>query len=277
MDMNWFESLLYGIVSGFSEFLPISMQAHQSVMLRLFGCENVPILQLLIRIAVFSALIVATKDQLDGLYREMRLAAIPRRRRKRQPDLKSVLDIKLIKTAFYPILISFVFYPLTSQWHSRLNIIAGLLLLNGVILFLPQFFPAGNKDSRSVSRLDGVLLGVFAGLGVLPGVSRIAGGSTISALSGADRRNAYHWCLLLGIPALCFLIGFDIQSIIVSGTGINSFGNFLQCVFSAAAAYFGAYASILMTRFLTVNSGFSGFAFYSWGAALFSFVLFLTI
>lgn len=277
MDMNWFESLLYGIVSGFSEFLPISMQAHQSIMLRLFGSENVPILQLFIHIAVLAALIVCSKDQINGLYREMRLAAVPVRRRRRQPDMKSVLDIKLIKTAFYPLLIAFFFYPLTSQWNGRLNIIAAFLLLNGIILFVPQFFPTGNKDSRSLSRLDGMLLGLFTGLGVLPGVSRIATGATISALSGADRRNAYHWCLLLSIPAICFLIGFDVQSIIVSGAGVSSFGGILQCVLSAGAAYFGAYCSILLTRFLIVNSDFSSFAYYSWGAALFTFVLFLTI
>lgn len=277
MDMNWFESLLYGIVSGFSEFLPIPMQAHQSIMLRLFGSENVPILQLFIHIAVLAALIVCSKDQMNGLYREMRLAAVPARRRRRQPDMKSVLDIKLIKTAFYPLLIAFFFFPLTSRWNGRLNIIAALLLLNGIILFIPQFFPAGNKDSRSVSRLDGLLFGIFSGLGILPGVSRIAAGATISALSGADRRNAYHWCLLLSIPAICFLIGFDVQSLIVSGTGIGSFGDVLQCLFSAGAAYFGAYGSIILTRFLTVNSDFSGFAYYSGGAALFAFVLFLTI
>lgn len=277
MDMNWFESLLYGIVSGFTEFLPISMQAHQSIMLRLMGSDSVPLLQLLIRIAVFAALIVANKDQLSVLYREMRLAAVHQRRRRRPLDMKSVLEVRLIKTAFYPLLIGFLFYPLTSQWHGRLNIVAILLLLNGIILFVPQFFPTGNKDSRSVSRLDGVLLGMCAGLGVLPGVSRIAAGTTISALIGTDRKQAFHWCLLLSIPAFCFLIGFDVQSIIVSGAGIVSFGDFLQCAFSAAAAYFGAYAAIFTMRFIAVNSGFSGFAYYCWGAALFTFVLFLTI
>lgn len=277
MDMNWLECLLYGIVSGFSEFLPISMQAHQSVMLRLMGADSVPMLQLFIRIAVLAAMIVSVKDQLNGLYREMRLAAIPVRRRRRPLDMKSVLDVKLIKTAFYPLLIGFVFYPLTSQWNNRLNIVAVLLLLNGIILFLPQFFPAGNKDSRSASRLDGALLGICAGLGVLPGVSRIAAGTTISALSGADRRQSFQWCLLLSIPALCFLIGFDVQSIFASGAGVSSFVDFLLCVFSAGAAYFGAYAAIMIMRFIAVNSGFSGFAYYSWGAALFTFVLFLTI
>ncbi len=277
MDLNWLECLLYGVVSGFAEFLPISMQAHQSILLRFMGSEPVPLLQFMIRIAVFFALIVSTKEQLNLLYREMRLSALPARRRRRPVDRKSVLDIRLIKTAFYPLLISFVFYPLTSQWHGRLNIIAALLLLNGTILFAPQFFPTGNKDSRSVSGLESVLFGLISGLGVLPGVSRIASGTSICSLIGADQKQAYHWCLLLSIPAFGFLFGFDIQAIILSGTGIGSFWDVLRCILAAAAAYWGAVASIRMMRFVAVNSGFTGFAYYCWGAALFTFVLFLTI
>lgn len=277
MEMNWLESLIYGIVSGFTEFLPVSMQAHQSAMLKLMGSQNIPLLQVMIRIAVFAALIVNTKQQLDVLYREMRLSAVPKRRRRRPVDMKSVLDIKLIKTAFYPLLIGFFFYPLTSQWHGRLNIIAAFLVLNGIILFIPQFFPMGNKDSRSVSALDGILFGLSSAVAVLPGVSRIAAGTTICALIGADRRQSFQWSLLLAIPAFCFLFGFDIQAILVSGTGIQTFFDFLQCCFAAAAAYGGACASIKVMQFVAVNSGFSGFAYYSWGAALFIFVLFLTI
>ncbi len=277
MDMNWLECLLYGIVSGFSEFFPISMQAHQSIMLKLIGSSTVPFLQLSIRIAVLAALIISEKESLNILYREMRLAAVPARRRRRPLDMKSVLDVRLIKTAFFPLMIGFFFYPVTSQWHNRLHIIAALLLLNGFILFLPQLLPMGNKDSRSVSRLDGVLLGLCVALGVLPGVSRIASGTASAALSGADRRQSFQWCLLLSIPAFAFLIGFDIQSVIVSGAGIGSFGDFLLCLVSAGAAYIGAYASIMAMRFIAVNSGFSGFAYYCWGAALFTFVLFLTI
>lgn len=277
MEMNWLESLLYGVVSGFTEFLPISMQAHQSALLRLIGSQNSPLLQLMIRVAVLAALIVSIKDQLNVLYREMRLAAVPKRRRRRPTDMKSVLDIKLIKTAFYPLLIGFIFYPLTSQWHGRLNIIAAFLLLNGFILFIPQFFPMGNKDSRSVSALDGILFGLTSAVAVLPGVSRIAAGTTICALIGADRKQSFQWSLLLTIPAFCFLIGFDIQSIFISGSGIQSFFDFLQCCFAAVAAYGGACASIKAMQFIAVNSGFSGFAYYCWGAALFIFVLFLTI
>ncbi|MBQ9839058.1 MAG: undecaprenyl-diphosphate phosphatase [Oscillospiraceae bacterium] len=277
MDMNFLESLIYGLVSGLAEFLPISMQAQQSILLKLFGCQSSPLMQLFIRIAVFAALIAATKDQLSSLYREMRLDAVPRRRRRRQPDRRSLLDIRQIKTAFYPLLISFFFYPVTSQWHGRLNFIAGFLLLNGLILFIPQFFPSGNKDSRSVSRLEGVLFGLFAGLGVLPGVSRIGACTAIGSLTGADRRQALHWSLLLSIPALCFLMGFDIQAIILQGTGIAGFGTVIQCLLASATAFFGAYGAIILMRFLAVNSGFAGFVYYCWGGALFTFILFLTI
>ena len=43
------------------------------------------------------------------------------------------------------------------------------------------------------------------------------------------------------------------------------------------ASYGGAYLAILTLRFLSVNLGFSGFAYYSWGAALLIFILYMSI
>jgi undecaprenyl pyrophosphate phosphatase UppP len=38
-----------------------------------------------------------------------------------------------------------------------------------------------------------------------------------------------------------------------------------------------AYLCIMFLRFLSVKVGFSGFAYYSWGAAMFTLILYLTI
>ena len=39
MNFSWLESLIYGLISGLAEFLPISAEGHQHIMLYLFGGE----------------------------------------------------------------------------------------------------------------------------------------------------------------------------------------------------------------------------------------------
>ena len=276
--MSWLESLIFGFISGLTEFLPISAPAHQSMMLRLFGAENgIGLIQLMIHIAILLALFTCCSEDFGGLYREIRLKKMSRRRRKRKSDARKTLDIALVRSAFFPMAIGFIFYPMASSYQNKLNFMALFMLLNGILLYIPLHMRSGNKDSRAMSRLDGTLIGFGAALAVLPGISRIAAASTVATARGADRQHALRWALYITVPAILILMGFDFRDIVVQGAGIHSFGGFIQAIFTAGAAYCGAYAAILVMRFMAVNAGFSSFSYYCWGAALYAFILFLTI
>ena len=57
MKLNWFESMLYGLFSGLTDILPVSVQAHQTLMLKFFGVKgNMELLDLLIHLAIAAAL-----------------------------------------------------------------------------------------------------------------------------------------------------------------------------------------------------------------------------
>lgn len=276
MDLNWLETLIYGLVCGLSEFLPVSAQAHRVIMQRILGSgvDN-PLMNVAVRIAVLAALLVNCGSLMEQMRRERRLTKIPMRRRKRQPDMQRVLDLRLVQTAAVPILLSFLLYQAASSWVSDLSRIAIFLVLNGVILFAPTLVPTANKDSRSMSRLDSLLIGIAGALGVIPGISRV--GATLSAAvaRGADKQNALNWSLLLSIPALICLVLLDAYAVAGQGIGTIDVLLILQCVLGAAAAYVGANLGMTVMRHLAVRLGFSGFAYYSWGAALFTFILYL--
>lgn len=277
MDIGWLESLIISLVSGFAEFLPISAQAHQSMLLVLFGEDgNTAALKLVIHIAALLALLLHTKEEIASLYRELKLASVPMRRRKRQPDQQSVLDVAHIRFSSYLLIAAFLFYPLTIPWQNDLSKVAVFLLANGILLYIPQHVPNGNKDSRSMTKLDGLFMGLAGGASVLPGVSRIGAVASANILRGADAKNALKWALLFSIPALSFLIGFDIYTVVTQGIAVSGIFAAVQCLLCGAVAFTGAYFAIIFARFLAINAGFSGFAYYSWGAALFSFILYLT-
>ena len=50
--MNWLQGIIYGLISGFAEFLPVSSHAHQRITLYLFGVEGRdPVLSFVVRLA----------------------------------------------------------------------------------------------------------------------------------------------------------------------------------------------------------------------------------
>ena len=59
MDYGFFEILIVSFVSGISEFVPVSSQAHQQILLKLFGIRQFhPMLQFFIHIGILIGNIV---------------------------------------------------------------------------------------------------------------------------------------------------------------------------------------------------------------------------
>jgi len=123
--------------------------------------------------------------------------------------------------------------------------------------------------------LDGLLFGFFGALSALPGISRVGIMNAYGLARGTDRRDTLNWILILSLPALGMFLCFDVVNMFSYGLGSVSLVIIFGYLLSAAAAFCGGYFSIVFIRFLSVHTGFAGFAYYSLGTALFSFVLYL--
>lgn len=277
MEWNWLCSLVYGLISGVSEFFPVSSQAHQWMFAQLTGVGSAHLpFRLFGHIGGLLALLLACKPQWDKLRREKRIASLLSKRRKRQPDIKSLLELRFLRMAGWLLVLSFPVYFFFSNFGERPWLVALLLLLNGVILYLPQFFPSGNKEALSLSAADGLLTGFAGAFGRLSGISGI--GCTMSAMKmrGVDWQYALQLCLLLGIPALLIALGCDVYGMVFMAESL-ALGHIFNYLLTALSAFAGAYFGIVVMRFLSVKAGFSGFAYYCWGMALFTFLLYLAI
>ena len=208
--------------------------------------------------------------------RQLRLARIPKKRRKRPLDTRTLMDFKLLRMMILPVALGFIAYEKTSVWNHSLNWIALFALINAVILYLPVLLPSGNKDSRSFSPVEGLLIGIGGATAVVPGISSVGATTTILLLRGADRTFALNMALLLQMAVTAGMIIMDIFTMWSFGVGYVSFGAIICCIMAAAAAFAGVFLGIKVLRTLAVNIGFNVFAFYSFGLALFSFILFLT-
>lgn len=271
--MNLLQSLLYGIISGFSEFLPISSRGHQIFLKKLFGTSaSEPIRDLMIHIALLLAVIMCCGTYIVRIRREMKTSRV---RRSRRGDKRVLYDFRLIRTAVYPMLALLLLHNFVSGLSDNLALLALFWGINGVILYIPDHLPNGNKDGSKMSTLDSILLGITCGLSVIPGFSRIGAGISLTTARGAEKMKAYDWILLISIPALIFWIIIDLFALISTGFGAINFLVFLGYFISSVSAFAAAVAGIYLMRFMTVRASLSPFGLYCWGAALLSFILYL--
>ena len=276
MELSFFENLILGFISGFAEVLPVSAQAHRIVILKMLGHNGESaVLRLMIHLATAGALYFFCKGHIVRMLRARRLARVPKNRRKRPLDMEALMDFSLLKYALVPVILGFLLYSKVTFLAEKPVWLAVLLFLNGIILYVPQFLPGSNKQSGALSRVDSLYFGLGGVLGMLPGVSAVGSAVSICTVRGMDPEKALSFALLLNIPVNLGFALFDLLELVGAGAGSLAFGTLILALFAGAAAFVGIILGIHLLKKITGSVGFSVFGFYSWGAALLTFLLYL--
>lgn len=274
MNLKWFQSLVMGFVSGLAGLLPISAEAHRGILSTIFGIETEdPVFRLLCRLACLLVLAWSLREEIYQLRRTNRRMKRARRRQV-PPDLSSVCTIRVLRSAAGPMVVGKLFTMQLSFISGRMELLALVLIVNGVLLYVPRLLPAGNKDPRNMARLDGMLMGLGAGLSVVPGISMIGASVSLGLARGVDRRQALRLSMLLMMAGLAVEAVFDVIALTGSAVTFSGMG-LVIALLGAVLAGFGARIGIRSMEFLAFKAGFSGFAYYCWGMALICVFLYL--
>lgn len=274
MVMNWIQSVLYGLFSGLMDILPVSAQAHKVLLLKFFGIRNnADVSELLIHIAVFAALYYSCQAQLIRMSRARALARIPKRKRKRPLDTRSLMDWRLLVTMVIPAVLGVFLVQYTAKVEKNMMLIALFLFLNGVILYLPQFFPTGNRDARTLSRVEGILMGLGGTIAAVPGISAVGAAVSIGSVCGVEHTYGLNMALMMNMVFSLGMCVYDVLNIVNNGLGTLSILILLQYILTAAAAFAGTLLGIRIMRRLAAEKGYSLFGVYCWGLALFTFIM----
>lgn len=276
--MNLLQTLIFGLIGGLSDILPVSAQAHGRLLTFLYGQDSPPaLLKLFIHLGIIAALYYNCHTHILKLLRAYKLSRIPKRRRRRPLDTNSVMDLRLIETMLVPLIFGFLFYNKITSLVSTLSILAAVLFVNGILLYVPQFFPGSNKSSMHITPADGILMGLGATASLVPGVSCVGMVTAVGSVRGADRTYALNIALLLNIPVNIGFAVYDALGIIGQGVDGFSFSLLIGCLLGALGALGGTLLGIGIMKKLASSHGFGAFAYYCWGAAMLIFILFLSV
>ncbi|MCW5942608.1 MAG: undecaprenyl-diphosphate phosphatase [Fimbriimonadaceae bacterium] len=198
--MGIVEAVLIGIVQGLTEFLPISSTAHVRIVPALFGWADpgaafTAVIQLGTLLAV---LIFFWKDLARILVAWLRGLAGGAAAKEQDAKLGWGIFIGTL-----PIVVLGLMFKnrIENEWRS-LQIIAWTLIGLGLLMALAEKVGARKRGMERVTVWDGLLIGFWQALALVPGASR--SGSTITGglFSGLDRSTAARFSFLLSVPSI---------------------------------------------------------------------------
>ena len=185
------------------------------------------------------------------------------------------MDFSLLKTMAIPVILALLVYNRAQVLSSKRILVSVLLFLNGIILYVPQFLPGSNRDSRTLSRVEGLCMGLGGAVSVVPGFSPIGVVSSVASVCGVDKSYGFSMTCLLCMILMAGRLVYDVLAIVASGLAGLSFLSLLGYILAGLAAFGGAYLAIRILRRMASNRGFGMFAYYCWGMSLFTFILYL--
>lgn len=277
--MNWIQSALMGFVSGLSEPMPLSAEAHRGLLSSLLGTEAVsPLFLFCSHLAVLIVMLVWGKLDIKRLRRTFKLLRTPARRRTGHPDLNSAGTLRLLRTAAVLAVAGRLLSYYMAGSVYRLWILAIPLTISGFVIWAPTQMRTANKDARHLTALEGTFIGLGALAAALPGFSLVGGVTAMGSMFGTQRRYAVRFAWLLLCINLATAVVMDALALAGSGfsfalSELLSAG--LGAAFAAAGARLGIY--LINSRIRSNAGDLTGFCYYNWGQALLCLALFLLV
>jgi undecaprenyl-diphosphatase len=187
--------LIMAILRGVSEVLPIDPEAHFALLARLFcWAERDHLTAASGSLGLLAALMVYLwRDVLQMARSLLRVL-----RGKRDPG--ATLILHLLAASIPAFVITFGLRGLLDVTIREPIYIAVLLVAFGVVLYVADQAGLTVRRVQQMNFSQALIIGVFQGLAVLPGVSRIGIVITVARSLGYERREAARFALLLSIP-----------------------------------------------------------------------------
>jgi len=233
--MNIIQSVIYGIVEGLTEFLPISSTGHLIIVSKILGdsSEFIKNFEIVIQLGAILAVVV--------IYGKRLLTDF---------DL-----FKKIITAFIPTaILGLIFYKIIKQYLlGNIWVVALAMLIGGVIIIL---FEKGYKNKArpifgdKITYKQAGLIGLAQSLAMIPGVSRSAATIIGGLALGLNRKQIVEFSFWLAVPTMAAASGLDLFKNYQSLAG----DQMTYLVIGFVAAFVTAFATIkVFLKFIQKN------------------------
>ncbi len=280
--MSTLEALLLGIIQGATEFLPISSSGHLVISQHLLGITEPELLfdiilhvgTLLAVIAFYRSdireVVVGLYDGVRNLFGDKGLDGFA------EPEgarLALLTVLATVPTGFIGVFMDKLLDPADgSEPFITAKVVAGLLLVNGAVLFVNRFLgqsPAKKRASRfalwNITPSVALTIGIVQGMAVTPGFSRSGLTITAALALGILRVEAARFSFLISIPAILGALVFKFDSSVFTGATNEQLLSFGLGAIAAAGV---GYVCIVILVEMLKKARFHHFSWYCWAVGL---------
>ncbi|MCL6583229.1 MAG: undecaprenyl-diphosphatase UppP [bacterium] len=275
--MSFFQSILLGTVQGLTEFFPVSSSGHLVIIESFFKNFDRPglLFEIFLHLGTLLAIFTYYRRQIaqmvEGLFR-WKSDSLSSRSTQRGRKVLLMIVLGSVPTA----IIGFAFKDLFEQTFSAPSLVLVALGLTGGLLWLAsRRMPTTSRKLEEMTIRDALLIGLFQGLAITPGISRSGTTIAMGIFCGLEPSACVEYSFLLSIPAILgatILEGKDSLYLFWQPTT-----NLPAILAGTLAASVVGYLAIKYLVRLICQHRLSMFAWYCWLVALGSgLILFLT-
>lgn len=235
--MDWFQSLILGILQGLTEFLPVSSSGHIELGKAILGANTEQGMMFTVVVhgaTVLSTIVVFWKDILKlfgGLFKF---------KWNKETQYISLLVLSMIPT----VIVGLLFEEQIEALFTGNLLFVGFMLLVTASLLAFTFYAKNTVNSVNASK--SIVIGLAQAVAILPGISR--SGSTIATglLLGIDKEKITKFSFLMVILPI---IGANIYSALKGDISMSNSVDILPLVIGFFAAFIsGLVACKLMIK-----------------------------
>lgn len=263
--MGVLEAIIYGIIQGIAEFLPISSSGHLALAQNFFGAEESSSFTFNIALhlaTLLSVCVVYRNDVLDlfkGFFSLMKKLFTGKIKTGLDKGERLFLMLCIATLPLIPVKLLGL-DDAVEELSSISWAIGILLIINGTMLVISDRLKESGVSADKGGFLRPLGVGIMqATLGILPGVSR--SGSTITGgkFCGYSREEAVRFSFLMSIPAILGACVTELPDMFSEGFDAQMIAPLLSGAVTAAVVGFFA---IKLLQYITKNKSFTFFAVY---------------
>ncbi|MEV4461336.1 undecaprenyl-diphosphate phosphatase [Microbispora sp. NPDC049633] len=209
--MDVLQAIVLGLVQGLTEFLPISSSAHLLIVPKLAGWDDpgAPFTAVIQLGTMLAVLIYFWRDIVRITWTWLRSLWTP--------ELRGELDARMgwyIGLGTIPIGVAGLLFKDAIEGPARnLWLNAAMLIVFGLLLLAADQMGRKKKEVADLNMRDGLIIGAWQMLPLIPGASRSGSTMTGAMFLGYTREAAARYSFLLSIPAVILSGLFELRHI----------------------------------------------------------------
>jgi undecaprenyl-diphosphatase len=258
MEINLFQAIFLGVVQGLTEFLPVSSSGHLVFFQSLFGMEEPQLFfDVMLHFGTLLAVMVYFRRDISGIIRGIGSTVTGKRKNEEGTKLFFWILVATLPTA----LMGLLFKDWFESLFSKPNIVGGMLLITGSILYLTRWVKKKDRSLEKMKWIDALLIGVAQGIAIIPGISRSGATISMGLFCGLNRELAGKFSFLLSIPAI-------LGAMLLEFRGASLTNDLLPILIGTAIAFGVGFFSLNFLMKVIRFGRVADFSYYCWGTGL---------